>query len=324
MNVGLEACEVTIRYAPEPALAAVVGVSFALEPGEALGLVGESGCGKSSLARAILGLVPLAGGTIHWRGQRLDELGRRAWRGLRRELQLVFQDPFACFDPRMTIGTSVAEPLRALVPELTARARQERVLALLREVGLAAGLAGRYPHQASGGQLQRAAIARALATDPRLLVCDEPVSALDASLQAQVVSLLARICRERALATLFISHNLAIVARLCDRVLVMYLGRIVEQAACRSLLAAPLHPYSRLLLDAVPAPDPDWWSRHRTRFQGAAGMPGSAAEATAGCAFARRCALRIGRCDREAPLLRRIGDARLVACHRAGEWPGGL
>lgn len=322
MNPGLAVEAVTIRYAR--ALAAVDGVSFELAAGGALGLIGESGCGKSSLARAILGLVPLAGGSIHWRGQRIDQLGRRAWRGLRRELQLVFQDPFACLDPRLTIGASIAEPLRALLPELSSGARQDRVLRLLGEVGLTAGLAARYPHQASGGQLQRAAIARALATDPQLLVCDEPVSALDAALQAQVVSLLARIRGERGLATLFISHNLAILARICDRVLVMYLGRIVEQASCRQLLAAPLHPYSRLLLDAVPAPDPGWWRRSRTLFQGAAGIPGSAIETAPGCAFAGRCPQRLERCERESPALQPVGDARLVACHRAGEWPGGL
>lgn len=330
MTTGLEVENAIVRYRPEgggaraQTAAAVAGVSFGLAPGETVGLVGESGCGKSSLARAILGLVPLAGGSIRWRGRRIDQLGRRQWRDLRRELQLVFQDPFGCLDPRMTVCASIAEPLRALCPELSAAERRQRVAQLLGEVGLAAELAARYPHELSGGQLQRVGVARALATDPRLLVCDEPVSALDVSVQAQIVALLARIRGERALATLFISHNLAIVARLCDRVLVMYLGRIVEQADCRALLAAPRHPYTRLLLDAVPAADPGWWQRNRQRFTGAAGLPASAAGAGPGCAFAPRCAQRIARCAQESPPLAAAGAGRWVACHRPQEWPGGL
>lgn len=330
MSLGLEVENAIVRYGPAAGgarartAAAVAGVSFGLAPGETVGLVGESGCGKSSLARAILGLVPLAGGAIRWRGRRIDDLGRRQWRGLRRELQLVFQDPFGCLDPRLTVGASIAEPMRALRRELDAAERRQRVTQLLGEVGLDAGLAARYPHELSGGQLQRVGIARALATDPQLLVCDEPVSALDVSVQAQVVALLARIRCERALATLFITHNLAIVARLCDRVLVMYRGRIVEQAECRALLAAPRHPYTRLLLDAVPAADPGWWGRNRQRFTGAAGLPASAAASGPGCAFAPRCPQRVARCDQEAPPLAAVGAGRLVACHRAQEWPGGL
>ena len=232
------------------------GVSFDLDAGGIVGLVGESGCGKSSLGRAILGLVPLAAGAIQWRGQRIDTLPRRSFRPLRRELQLVFQDPTASLDPRMTIAESVAEPLRSLLPELSAAGRVARVESILDEVGLAGELTGRFPHQLSGGQLQRAGIARALAVDPAFLVCDEPVSALDVSVQGQIVNLLARIRRERGLACLFISHNLAVVTRLAERILVMHRGRIVESGPRDEILAAPRHPYTRMLLDSVPEVDP--------------------------------------------------------------------
>ena len=236
--------------------AAVGGVSFDLEAGGILGLVGESGCGKSSLGRAILGLVPLAAGEVHWRGRRIDALPRGSFRPFRRELQFVFQDPTASLDPRMTIAESVAEPLRALVPELPSAGRDARVEAILGEVGLVGELAGRFPHQLSGGQLQRAGIARALVVDPAFLVCDEPVSALDVSVQGQIVNLLARIRRERGLACLFISHNLAVVARLAERILVMHRGRIVESGPREEILTAPRHPYTRMLLESVPEVDP--------------------------------------------------------------------
>ncbi len=260
MNSLLEIRGAIVRY-PRPAaeggaLTAVNGVSLELRAGEILGLVGESGCGKTSLGRAILGLVPLAAGEIHWRGRRIDTLSRSEFRPLRRELQLVFQDPTASLDPRMTIAESVAEPLRTLAPELVATGRAARVEGLLGEVGLAGELAGRYPHQLSGGQLQRAGIARALVVDPAFLVCDEPVSALDVSIQGQIVNLLARVRRERGLACLFISHNLAVVARLAERILVMHHGRIVESGTSDEILKAPQHPYTRLLLESVPEVEP--------------------------------------------------------------------
>jgi oligopeptide transport system ATP-binding protein len=302
---------------------AVDDVSFALGSGEMLGLVGESGCGKSTLGRAILSLVPLAAGEVLWQGRRIDDLSRQEFRKLRGELQLVFQDPNACLDPRMTIGESVAEPLRALAADLTGAQRRERAGARLAEVGLALELADRYPHQLSGGQLQRAVIARALIVDPRFVVCDEPVSALDVSVQGQIVNLLARIQRERGLASLFISHNLAVVAHLCERVMVMYLGRIVEIAPRTLLVPAPLHPYTRKLLDAVPRIVPAA-RRHAGIGPGPAGEPLPAVSGAGGCAFASRCRYAMERCRAERPPLRSIGAGRLVACHRAEEWPTGL
>jgi oligopeptide/dipeptide ABC transporter ATP-binding protein len=302
-------------------LRAVEGVSFTLAPGEVLGLVGESGCGKTTLARAILGLLPLAGGEIRWQGRRIDGLPRAAFRVLRRQIQLVFQDPGACLDPRMTMAESVAEPLRALEPGLAAAERAARVGRLLDEVGLDGALGSRYPHQLSGGQLQRAAIARALVVEPRLLVCDEPVSALDVSVQGQIVNLIARIRRERGLACLFISHNLAVVARLASRVMVMYRGRIVESGPRDEIVGAPLHPYTRLLLDSVPEIDPRRARRLLERTQAPAAGAGADVR---GCPFAPRCPRVVDRCRTMPPPLRLFGASRLVACHRADEWREGL
>lgn len=303
-------------------LAAVEGVDLVLQAGEIVGLVGESGSGKSSLGRAILGLVPLAAGEIHWRGARIDALPRATFRRLRRELQLVFQDPQASLDPRMTIAESVAEPLRALAPEISVAARAARVAALLGEVGLAFELAGRYPHQLSGGQLQRAAIARALIVDPAFIVCDEPVSALDVSVQGQIVNLLSRIRRERGLACLFISHNLAVVTRLAERVLVMYCGRIVESGTRDAIVDSPRHPYTRLLLDSVPAVDPA--SARRLVARVVPAIAEAAGSPIRGCPFATRCPYAMPRCRSELPALRDLDGRGAVACHRAGEWPAGL
>ncbi len=299
------------------------GVSLDIRAGEILGLVGESGCGKSSLGRAILGLVPLAAGEVSWQGRRIDRLPAREFRALRRELQCVFQDPYASFDPRMTIAEAVAEPLRALRPDCAPAGRAARAAAQLADVGLAPELAGRYPHQLSGGQLQRAVLARALVIGPRFLVCDEPVSALDVPVQGQILELLAHIRRERGLAGLFISHNLAVVAGLCERVLVMYRGAIVESAGRRELMRRPLHPYTRELLDAVPAID----AGARERLLQRAPQPRPEADAgrpAPGCPFAPRCRYAAARCHAERPALRPAGESRLVACHRAAEWPAGL
>ena len=326
MNL-LELQGVTVRYRQGGAgareLAAVDSVDFAVGEHEMLGLVGESGCGKTTLGRSILRLVPLAAGEVRWRGQRIDGLSQRAFRPLRRELQYVFQDPNACLDPRMTIAESVAEPLRALDRGLTPTERTAKALLRLEEVGVGGDLARRYPHQLSGGQLQRAVIARALIVDPRFVVCDEPVSALDVTIQGQIVDLLERIRVERRLASLFISHNLAVVARLCERVMVMYRGRIVESGARRDIVNAPLHPYTRELLDAVPAVDAG--ARERLHRRAARARPAALdAPPSSGCAFAARCPHALPLCRAERPPLRQAGSGRQVACHRAGEWPGGL
>jgi oligopeptide/dipeptide ABC transporter ATP-binding protein len=326
MNL-LELRGVSVRYRQSGAgarmLAAVEDVDFTLGEHEMLGLVGESGCGKTTLGRAILRLVPLAAGEVRWRGQRIDDLGRRAFRPLRRELQYVFQDPHACLDPRMTIVESVAEPLRALDRQAPAPERARRAQQRLDEVGIARDLAQRYPHQLSGGQLQRAVIARALVVDPRFVVCDEPVCALDVTVQGQIVNLLERIRVERGLASLFISHNLAVVARLCERVMVMYRGRIVETGRRRAIVDSPLHPYTRELLDAVPGIDVGARARLSRRIAGARPVISDAAP-NSGCAFAHRCAHVLALCRLERPPLQPAGEARLVACHRAAEWPGGL
>ncbi len=323
----LELRGVTVRYR-QPGdgardLAAVDGVDFAIAEHEMLGLVGESGCGKTTLGRSILRLVPLAAGEVHWRGRRIDGLSQRAFRPLRRELQCVFQDPHACLDPRMTIAASVAEPLRALERGLAPVERARRARLRLEEVGIADELARRYPHQLSGGQLQRAVIARALIVDPGFVVCDEPVSALDVTIQGQIVELLGRIRVERRLASLFISHNLAVVARLCERVMVMYRGRIVETGTRRDIVSAPLHPYTRELLDAVPVIDVRARERLLRRAQRA--RPAAVDRAPAGgCAFAARCPHALPLCRAERPQLMKAESGRQVACHRAGEWPGGL
>jgi oligopeptide transport system ATP-binding protein len=325
VSAGLQVRDVAVTYRGAAGAApvdAVQGVSFSLADGEILGLVGESGCGKSTIGRAILGLVPLSRGTVEWQGRRIDALPRKRFRALRKELQLVFQDPNACLDPRMTIAESVAEPLRALMPELDAGDRATRSSERLAEVGLTQALADRYPHQLSGGQLQRAVIARALVVDPRLVVCDEPVSALDVSIQGQIVNLIGRIRRERGLACLFISHNLAIVARLAERVLVMYRGRIVESATRGSLIASPLHPYTRLLVDSVPEADPIHARRMLERRRRA--PAGRQDAASPGCPFVARCPFAVDRCRTLLPPLRDFSRGRLVACHRADEWRDGL
>jgi oligopeptide/dipeptide ABC transporter ATP-binding protein len=322
MNALLEVRDAAVGYtlAGGRKIAAVDGVSFSLREGEILGLVGESGCGKTSLGRAILGLVRLASGQILWQGRRIDALPRREFRALRNSLQLVFQDPHASFDPRMTIAESISEPLRALAAGIDEAGHASRVESALAEVGLDRELGARYPHQLSGGQLQRAGIARALVVGPRFVVCDEPVSALDVSVQGQIVNLLARIRRERRLACLFISHNLAVVARLSEHILVMYRGRIVESADKEALIRSPRHPYTRLLLDSVPEPVPAAARRLLMSVRDSAASRANAG----GCPFSARCPNVEARCLDSAPSLRPLGDGRLVACHRADEWPDGL
>jgi oligopeptide transport system ATP-binding protein len=301
----------TRPWARAGALRAVDDVHFDVHRGQALGIVGESGCGKSTLARALVGLQPVRTGGIVLGGRDLARLDEAQWRPLRREIQMVFQDPLASLDPRFTVRQSVEEPLAELCPELDATARGARVEEWLARVGLE-GLGARYPHELSGGQCQRAGIARALAVGPRVLVCDEPVAALDARTQAGVLELLAGLQREQGLAMVFISHDLGIVRRLCQRVLVMYLGRVMEQARTDALFEQPRHPYSRALLASVPRLAPRGGGAREAPVAGEA--PG-AAEPPSGCVFRTRCPIADDFCAREVPYLRRVGEHAHAACH---------
>jgi oligopeptide transport system ATP-binding protein len=293
-------------------------VSFDVAPGRSVGIVGESGCGKSTLARAILALTTPSAGEIRWRGASVTTADRERLRAMRRELQVVFQDPFGSLDPRMTAGACVAEAVTALEGVSEEGALSRRVAAALVDVGLDPGLASRYPHELSGGQCQRIAIARATIVRPRLLICDEAVSALDVSVQAQIVNLLADLSRRHHMALLFISHNLAVVRHLCEEVLVLYLGRVVERASRDELFRSPRHPYTRALLQAVPEPDPRRAPRVAPGPSGEATVPGVSA---AGCAFAPRCVYASGPCGTAVPTLESVASSHVVACHRWRQLP---
>ena len=295
-------------------LHAVAGIDLAVGAREALGVVGESGCGKSTLARAILDLVPRSGGRVLWSGRDIATLKSAERQRLRRDLQIIFQNPLASLDPRMPIEAIIAEPLRVHRQDLNARERQRTVLDLLARLGLAQQLARRYPHELSGGQCQRVAIARAMILEPKLLVCDEAVSALDVSMQAQIIELLSTLKDAHDLALLFISHNLAVVRELCDRVLVLYLGRMMELAPAELLYAHPLHPYTRALFEAIPVPDPDVQPA-RLAYT-IAGEPPSALTPPRGCVFHTRCPHVIDLCRRRIPAWEAVGEGRHVACHR--------
>lgn len=295
-------------------LKAVDGVTLQVGSGEALGLVGESGCGKTTLGRAVLRLVAPTGGRVVFDGQDITALPARELRGWRRQFQMIFQDPYSSLDPRLPVGESIGEALdiHRLAPDRAARA--QRIGGLLESVGLRPEHASRYPHEFSGGQRQRIGIARALAVEPRLIVCDEPVSALDVSVQAQVINLLQDLQQQRNLALLFISHDLAVVEHLCARVAVMYLGRIVETGPSRELTATPKHPYTQALLSAVPVVDPD---SRRSRVVLGGDVP-SPLDPPSGCPFHPRCPVAEARCRQEVPALRDLGSGRLAACHLAG------
>ncbi|HEY1362928.1 MAG TPA: dipeptide ABC transporter ATP-binding protein [Xanthobacteraceae bacterium] len=289
---------------------AVDGVSFSIERGETLGLVGESGCGKSTVARSVLRLIEPTSGSIKLDGTDITLLGRAALRPFRRQMQIIFQDPFSSLDPRMTAGAIVGEPLR-VHGLLHGSARRHRIASLFERVGLRPAQMDAYPHQFSGGQRQRIGIARALALEPRLIVADEPVSSLDVSIQAQVLNLMVDLQRELGIAYLFISHNLAVVEHISDRIAVMYLGRIVELADKRTLFTTPQHPYTEALLAAVPVPDPTVKRRKRI-LQGDVPSP---VHPPAGCHFHPRCPCAVERCRLEAPPLREVRRGQWVACH---------
>jgi len=289
---------------------AVDEVSFAIAEGETLGLVGESGCGKSTLGKTVLRLVDATAGTIHWRGQRIDQLKGGAMRPYRREMQAVFQDPYASLNPRMRAVDIVAEPIRNFEQSAPSEIH-ERVCSLFEKVGLRADQMAKYPYEFSGGQRQRLGIARALAPRPKLIVCDEPVSALDVSVQAQVINLLVDLQREFGLSYLFVAHDLAVVEHISHRVAVMYLGRIVELTSKRALFSNPLHPYTEALLAAVPVPDP---TIQRKRLILAGDVP-SPIKLPTGCRFHTRCPYAFDRCRVEEPQLKEATPAHWVACH---------
>ncbi len=289
---------------------AVDGVSFTIAEGETLGLVGESGCGKSTVGRTVLRLIDPTSGSIHVGGQDISRLPRKALRPWRRQMQIIFQDPFSSLNPRMTAGEIVGEPMLVHGAHATS-ARREAVAALFERVGLRRAQMDSYPHQFSGGQRQRIGIARALALNPRLIIGDEPVSALDVSIQAQVINLLMDLQRERRLSYLFISHNLAVVEHISHRIAVMYLGRIVEYTDKKTLFTNPQHPYTEALLSAVPVPDPAI-KRRKLVVQGDVPSP---VKPPPGCHFHPRCPYAVDRCRVEAPALREIAPGHLAACH---------
>jgi len=296
-----------------PPVRAVDGVSFTVGKAETLGLVGESGCGKSTVGRTILRLQPATAGSVTWEGRDLLALDAGHLREARRRLQIIFQDPYSSLNPRMTVGHAIAEGIE--IHRLAPRAEiPARVATLLEEVGLDPGYATRYPHEFSGGQRQRIGIARALAVEPAFIVCDEPVSALDVSVQAQVLNLLADLQARRGISFLFIAHDLAVVRQLAHRVAVMYLGRIVETGPTEDVLARPAHPYTQALLSAVPVPDP---ASHRLRIV-LPGDPPSPSNPPPGCPFHPRCQhpAKDERCSTERPLLHQLGRSE-VACHHA-------
>jgi len=294
-------------------LKAVDGVSFTLAPGETLGVVGESGCGKSTLGRAVLQLIAPTAGDVAWLGRPIPGLSPADMRPLHRDMQIVFQDPLAALDPRMTVGEIIGEPLDTFLPSLRRAERKARVQEMMAKVGLSPHMVNRYPHEFSGGQCQRIGIARAMILNPKLIVCDGPVSALDVSNQAQIVNLLMQLQHEFNLSLILISHDLSVVRQISHRVLVLYLGRVMEIGSRDELYASPRHPYTQALISAVPIPDPDLEaSKPRIMLTG---DPSSPFEPPSGCLFRTRCPKATALCAAAAPPEDRVSDSHRVFCH---------
>jgi oligopeptide transport system ATP-binding protein len=298
------------------AVKAVDGVNLQLRTGEILGLVGESGCGKSTLARTIMQLIPNTGGSVVLEGRNFSNITRRALRVERVNFQMIFQDPYASLNPRMTVYDTLAEAIQTR-QQIGAKLLTEKVAQLMTTVGLPANQMRRYPHEFSGGQRQRIAIARALAPEPKLIIADEPVSALDVSIQSQILNLIAKLCREMNLTMIFISHDISVVKYISDRIAVMYLGRLVELGPATDVVEKPLHPYTRALVSAVPVPDPQV-ERRRQRII-LHGDPPSPINPPAGCTFHPRCPYAIAPCKAQRPELEQKEPNRFAACIRVGE-----
>lgn len=298
-------------------LKAVDGVSLDIFEGETLGIVGESGCGKSTLARALIGMLPAREGKVAWLGQDLTQLDKRSMRAKRQELQMIFQDPLASLNPRMNIGDIIAEPLQTFFPNMPKAERKQKVQDMMAKVGLLPNLINRYPHEFSGGQCQRIGIARALILEPKLVICDEPVSALDVSIQAQVINLLMALQKEMGLSLVFIAHDLSVVRHISDRVMVMYLGNAMEVAEANELYTNPQHPYTKALMSAVPIPDP-MIERNKTIELLQGDLP-SPINPPSGCVFRTRCPQALAKCADYAPALQTLPDAEhQIACHLIG------
>ncbi len=294
-------------------LKAVFGVCFQFKQGETLGIVGESGCGKSTLARAIIDLVPITSGKVTFEGQDLNSMSENKRWHYKKDIQMIFQDPLASLDPRMTIGDIISQPLLSFFPELNKAQRKEKVLEVMKKVGLLPNVINRYPHEFSGGQCQRIGIARALVTKPKLIICDEPVSALDVSIQAQVTNLLMDLQKEMNLSLIFISHDLSVIKHISHKILVIYLGNMVELAEKNDLFNNPLHPYNKALISAVPVADPKLERKKKIQFLD--GDLPSPINPPSGCVFRTRCPSVIDLCSVKKPEKTVINNNHIVKCY---------